>query len=85
MVHPLFGLFAEPSSTVLVTTDASNISAIERLAEEYSFLAARIGTTGGDRVEISVYGNSFISAPLDALRKPWAESLQATLHDEVTA
>jgi phosphoribosylformylglycinamidine synthase subunit PurL len=85
MVHPLFGLFAEPASTILVTTDPSNVSAIEKLAEEFGFMAARIGTTGGDKVQISVYGNSFVSAPLDALRKPWAEALQATLHDEVTA
>jgi phosphoribosylformylglycinamidine (FGAM) synthase-like enzyme len=55
MVHPLFGLFAEPSSTILITTDPGNISAVEKLAEEYSFLSARVGTTGGDRVEISVY------------------------------
>jgi phosphoribosylformylglycinamidine synthase subunit PurL len=85
MVHPLFGLFAEPASTVVVTTNTSNVSEIEKLAGEFSFLAARIGTTGGNRLEISVYGNVFISAPLAALRKPWAESLQATLHDEVTA
>jgi phosphoribosylformylglycinamidine synthase len=85
MVHPLFGLFAEPASTVLVTTHPSNVSAIDKLAGKYNFLAARIGTTGGHRLEISVDGESFISAPLAALRKPWAESLEATLHGEVTA
>jgi phosphoribosylformylglycinamidine synthase len=85
MIHPLFGLFAEPASTVFVTASPSNISAIEDLAEEYSFLAARIGTTGGDRLEVSVYGNPFISASVAGLRKPWAEALQATLHDEVLA
>ena len=85
MVHPLFGLFAEPASTILVTTEPSNISDIEKLAEEYCFLAARIGVTGGDRLELSVYGNPLISAPLRALHKSWADALQATLHDEVTA
>jgi phosphoribosylformylglycinamidine synthase len=85
MIHPLFGLFAEPASTIVVTTDHSNISEIEKLAGEYSFFAARIGTTGSSNLEISVYGNVFISAPLAALRKPWAEALEATLHDEVTA
>jgi phosphoribosylformylglycinamidine synthase II len=85
MVHPLFGLFAEPASTVMVSAHPSQVSTIEDLAEEFSFMAARIGTTGGDRVEVLVYGNSLISAPLAALRKPWADSLQATLHDEVTA
>ncbi len=85
MVHPLFGLFAEPSSTVLLSTDPAKFAAIEELAEQYGFRAARIGTTGGDRLEISVYREPFISAPLKDLRKPWAAALEATLHDEVTA
>ena len=70
MVHPLFGLFAEPASTMLVTADPSRVAAIEELADEYSFYAARIGTTGGDRLEISVYGEHFISAPIAELRSP---------------
>jgi phosphoribosylformylglycinamidine synthase subunit PurL len=85
MVHPLFGLFSEPASTMLVSTHPSHVAAIEELADRYSFLAARVGTTGGDRLEISVYSNPFISASLSTLRKPWAESLQAILHDEVSA
>jgi len=85
MAHPLFGLFAEPASTVLVSTHPSQVSAIEELAAEYSFYVARIGATGGDRLEISVYHEPFISAPLADLRKPWASSLEATLHGEVTA
>jgi phosphoribosylformylglycinamidine synthase len=85
MVHPLFGLFSEPASTMLVSTYPSQVSAIEELADRYSFLAARIGTTGGDKLEISVYSNPFISGPLSALRKPWADSLEAVLHDEVPA
>jgi phosphoribosylformylglycinamidine synthase len=85
MEHPLFGLFAEPASNLLLTADPSRIDAIEELAAKYSFYVARIGTTGGDRLEISVYHEPFISAPLEALRKPWATALEATLHDEVTA
>ena len=85
MVHPLFGLFAEPASTILLTAKPTKVSEIEALAGEYSFMAARIGTTGGTKLEISVDRQPFISAPLSALRKPWAEALQATLHDEVTA
>jgi len=85
MVHPLFGLFAEPASRVLVTTDPSNLAEIERLAGRYSFLVARIGTTGGASLEISVDGEPFIVAPLADLRKPWASALEVTLHGEVTA
>jgi phosphoribosylformylglycinamidine synthase len=85
MVHPLFGIFAEPASTVLVTASVKNVSDIEELAEKYSFNVARIGTTGDAMLEISVDGQPFISASVAALRKPWTESLEATLHQEVPA
>jgi phosphoribosylformylglycinamidine synthase len=85
MVHPLFGLFAEPATTMLLTTTPSQVSAIETLAEEFGFFAARIGTTGGERLEISVYHDPFVSALLADLKIPWETALQATLHDEVTA
>jgi phosphoribosylformylglycinamidine synthase len=85
MVHPLFGLFAEMASTVLISTDPSNISAIEKLAGEYSYLAARIGSTGGDKLEISVYSDALISAPLKELKTIWASALEANLHNEVVA
>ena len=84
LVQPLFGLFAEPASTMLVSTHPSQISAIEELATNYNYFVARIGSTGGERLEISVYHEPFISASIDDLRKPWASALKATLHGEVT-
>jgi phosphoribosylformylglycinamidine synthase len=83
--YPLFGLFAEPASTLVLTTDPSRVAEIEKIAAEYSLLVARIGVTGGNRLEISVYGEPFISAPVAGLRATWASALEATLHDEVTA
>ncbi len=83
LAHPLFGLFAEPSSTVVVTTAHENLSKIEALATEYNFLAARSGTTGSKRFEITVDGESFISSPLEDLRKIWANALEAQLENEV--
>jgi phosphoribosylformylglycinamidine synthase subunit PurL len=85
MASPLFGLFAEPASTILISTHPSRISEIEELASENKFLAARIGTTGGDRLEISVYGDPFISASISELRQLWGSALESTLRDEVTA
>jgi phosphoribosylformylglycinamidine synthase len=85
MAHPLFGLFAEPASTVLAACDPGHVPAIEKLAGEYSFFAARIGTTGGDRLEISVYGDLLIDASVKDLRRPWASALESALHDEVSA
>jgi len=85
LVHPLFGLFAEPASTVLLTAAPGQVAAIEELAGAYGQLVARIGTTGGSRLEISVDREPFISAELKDLRKTWAGTLEAALHNEVTA
>ena len=85
MAHPLFGLFAEPASTMLVSAYTTQLEDVEELADQYGYFVARIGTTGGDRLEINVYKQPMISASLESLRKPWAAALEATLHDEVTA
>ena len=85
MVHPLFGLFAEPASTVLISADPHKTSDIEKVAKHFDFNIARIGVTGGNRLEISVYGDTFISASLSELREPWSKSLEAALHNEVSA
>jgi len=85
MAHPLFGVFAEPSSTVVVTAKAGDVAEIDELAAKYQFLTARIGTTGGERLEISVYGDTVISATLAELKHLWADALESALHDEVLA
>jgi len=85
MIHPLFGLFAEPASTMLISASPNRVAEVEKLANGLSFFCARIGTTGGQRLEISVDGESFISAPVEELRTPWATALEATLHGEVFA
>jgi phosphoribosylformylglycinamidine synthase subunit PurL len=85
MAHPLFGLFAEPASTVLVTCEVNQLDEIEDFADRYGYYAARIGTTGGDRLEISVYKQPIISASLASLREPWSSALEANVHGEVTA
>ena len=85
LAHPLFGLFAEPASTILITTAPGNLSEIDAMAGQNNLLSARIGTTGGSRLEISVDGEPFISAPLAELRTLWASALEANLHGEVPA
>jgi phosphoribosylformylglycinamidine synthase len=85
LAHPLFGLFAEPASTVLITADHGKVSEIEAMAAQYNFLCARIGNTGGSRLEIKVDGETFISAPLADLRPLWASALEAKLQNEVHA
>jgi len=85
LAHPLFGLFAEPASTVLVTAASGDLAEIDAMANEYNFFSARIGTTGGKLLEVLVDGEVFISAPLEELRTLWASALEASLHDEVMA
>jgi phosphoribosylformylglycinamidine synthase len=70
---------------MLITAPHQHVAEIEQLAGELSFFAARIGTTGGPRLEIAVDGQPFISASVDELRTPWATALEATLHNEVMA
>jgi phosphoribosylformylglycinamidine synthase len=85
MAAPLFGLFSEPASTVLLSADPARVAQIEELAEQQGFSAVRIGATGGDRLEISVYSEVFVSASLAGLRDLWSSALEANLHNEVTA
>ena len=85
LAHPLFGLFAEPASTVVISAASNNIAEIEKLAGEYNFLVSRIGSTGGNRLEISVDREPFIFTSLADIRSVWAKSLESVLHDEVTA
>ena len=83
LAHPLFGLFAEPASTVIVTTKHDDVGAIEDLAGQYGCFAARIGSTGGTHLEIMVDKQPMISASVATLRKPWASALETNLHGEV--
>jgi phosphoribosylformylglycinamidine synthase subunit PurL len=85
LAHPLFGLFAEPASTVIVTADPRNLAEIDAMASQYNFFSARIGTTGGNRLAILVDGETLISAPLDELGRIWSGALESALHDEVLA
>ncbi|MGA9063298.1 MAG: phosphoribosylformylglycinamidine synthase subunit PurL [Terracidiphilus sp.] len=85
LAQPLFGLFAELASTILVTAEHKDLAEIDATASQYNFFSARIGTTGGSRLEIKVEGEVFISAPLAELRSLWASALESTLRGEVLA
>jgi phosphoribosylformylglycinamidine synthase len=82
-VHPLFGLFAEPASTMLITAAPGRVAEIEKLAAEFNFFVARIGATGGDKLEIRVDRQPLISAPLAELEGIWSSALEVHLHNEV--
>jgi phosphoribosylformylglycinamidine synthase len=85
LVHPLFGLFAEPASTVIVTAAPDAFSDIAAIASEHNFFAVAIGATGGHHIQITVDREPFIAASLEDLRRPWANALEANLHGEVVS
>jgi phosphoribosylformylglycinamidine synthase len=85
MAHPLFGLFAEPASTMLLTAAPGDVGKIEDLARERGFFAARVGTTGGNRLEIQVDREGFISSSLEDLSGVWSSALESAIHEEVVA
>jgi phosphoribosylformylglycinamidine synthase len=85
LAHPIFGLFAEPATTMLLTAAPDDLDEIDNLASKHGFLAARIGATGGARLEISVDRQTFISTPIADLNKIWSTSLEANIHEEVPA
>jgi phosphoribosylformylglycinamidine synthase subunit PurL len=87
-------LFGEPSTQVILTCSQANKEKIEDLVFSYPELSCwLIGETIAGRLEISVSAeetapnteSAGIDCSIEELQKPWAASLEAALHDEVTA
>src|SRR5690606_41136519 len=53
-------LFGESASRVIVSVDAASISAVLAAAATAGIPAAKIGTTGGDRIRVSVDGQPVV-------------------------
>ena len=83
-VRQIADLFAETSSTVLVTCDPSVFERIEEITEEEvgSIFAQRIGVTGGNRLTIS-FDNCGIDASLSELSDAYSGVLESQLAAEV--
>ena len=86
-------LFGEPATQVILTCPPGNKEKIEELVFNYSEVSCwLIGETVAGRLEINVpediassTGTATIDCSIEELREPWAGSLEAVLHDEVTA
>ena len=81
---PEFLLFGEDASRVVVSCDAATLARVREMAAEYEVHADVLGETGGDRVEITMYGQSMISASLAELREAYEGSLERALRAEVS-
>jgi phosphoribosylformylglycinamidine synthase subunit PurL len=77
-----FLLFGEDATRVIVSCDPRHLPRIQQIAEEYEVVADVLGETGTDRVEISVGGDSAISASVQELREAYEGALEKMLRTE---
>jgi phosphoribosylformylglycinamidine synthase II len=75
-------LFAEDASRVVLSCDRTHLARIQQIAEEYGVAADELGETGSDQVEISVDGQTVISASVAELRDAYEGSLEKALRTD---
>jgi phosphoribosylformylglycinamidine synthase len=80
---PEFLLFGEDASRVVVSCDPANVARVREMAAEYEIHADVLGETGSERVEITMDGQSLISASIEELREAYEGSLERALRTEV--
>ena len=72
-------LFGEGPSRVVVTVEASRTSEFEALMAESAIPWSWIGTTGGERLRITVGTETVIDAALDTLGRAWRTGFERHL------
>jgi phosphoribosylformylglycinamidine synthase len=81
---PEFLLFGEDASRVVLSCDPMHLARIKQVAEEFGVFADVLGETGSDGVEISVDGQSVISASVAELRGTYEGALERALRAELS-
>jgi phosphoribosylformylglycinamidine synthase II len=89
----ILALFGEPATQVILTCSPENKDKIDDLVFGYPDLSCwLIGETVTEKLHVRVaegvasdVGGVVIDCSIAELRESWAKSLEATLHDEVTA
>jgi phosphoribosylformylglycinamidine synthase len=79
---PEFLLFGEDASRVVLSCDPIHMPSIQQVAVEYGLLADVLGETGSDRIEITMDGQSMISASIAELRDAYEGALERALRAE---
>jgi phosphoribosylformylglycinamidine synthase subunit PurL len=79
---PEFLLFGEDASRIVLSCDPIHLPSIQQTAVEYGLLADVLGETGSDRVEITMDGQSMISASIAELREAYEGALERALQTE---
>ncbi|WNC15554.1 phosphoribosylformylglycinamidine synthase subunit PurL [Brevibacillus brevis] len=68
-------LFSESQSRILLSTSADKAEALLALAAKHGVPAAKIGTTGGDRLVVNVNGKEEINASIQEVKAAWKDAI----------
>lgn len=68
-------LFSETQSRILLSTSADKAEALLALAAKHGVPAAKIGTTGGDRLVVNVNGKEAINASIQEVKAAWKDAI----------
>lgn len=68
-------LFSETQSRILLSTSAEKAEALLALAAKHGVPAAKIGTTGGDRLVVNVNGKEAINASIQEVKAAWKDAI----------
>jgi phosphoribosylformylglycinamidine synthase len=79
---PEFVLFGEDASRVVVSCDPVNVPRIKEVGEKYAVSLDVIGETISEKLEITLDGQTIVSASVSELREPYEEALEKALRAE---
>lgn len=68
-------LFSESQSRILLSTSADKAEALLALAAKHGVPAAKIGTTGGNRLVVNVNGKEAINASIQEVKAAWKDAI----------
>lgn len=68
-------LFSETQSRILLSTSADKAEALLALAAKHGVPAAKIGTTGGERLVVNVNGKEAINASIQEVKAAWKDAI----------
>lgn len=74
-LRPDVALFSESQSRILLSVSADVAAQVKQRAQQEGVACTEIGTTGGDRLVVSINGNEAVNAPLDELKAAWKDAI----------
>ena len=74
-----FALFHEAPSRILLSVAEENLSAVDKIAEEYGVPALAVGQTGGDALTVNLNGQKLFSTAVQDLFQAWDAALEGML------